>query len=40
MTSDTDVEYRCTDCKHVHEGSSHGFCWCGCTYPGTETVPV
>lgn len=24
----------CDDCGHEHGGAPHGFCKCGCTYPG------
>lgn len=35
--SDTQEQsYRCSDCKHAHGGAPHGFCRCGCTYPGEE----
>lgn len=26
---------ECSDCSHEHGGAPHGFCTCGCTYPGT-----
>jgi len=24
----------CSDCTHHHRDAPHGFCWCGCTFPG------
>lgn len=28
----------CVDCLHEHHGNIHGFCYCGCTYPGLKVV--
>ena len=27
----------CSDCEHEHR-NVHGFCECGCTYPGEKKV--
>ena len=32
--TDADATWICTDCEHEHWGVAHGFCDCGCTYPG------
>ena len=37
---DTTRVMVCTDCGHQHGGAPHGFCRCGCTYPGWKWCDI
>lgn len=32
------ILWVCADCGHEHGGGAHGFCCCGCTFPGEKKV--